>query len=119
MQRGQVSIEAMAAAAMLLIALLVLLMQSSERSQKLEFLSTSGVQGAECSALQSAISTLQSVPENSEIELSITNDVNFSKNTMDFGGYFCSFSGNQINAQILRGNVRISRVDGVVSVSNF
>ena len=118
MRRGQVSIEATMAAVIMLIALVLILSQSSQRTQQLEYLNTAGVQAKECLALQSAISAVLSARDNAEIRVDVLHDVNFTKNTIDFPDNFCHFSGNQIEAELSGGIIKIRKVDGVVSAEN-
>ena len=120
MRRGQIALETITAAAMLLLLVIFIFVQTATRSQQIDFLNRSGVQKTECVELQSAISTVQSVKENSQLELGISNDFNVTGNSIRFSDFYCYFSGNKINRNFSKGNVRvIKRADGNVGIENF
>ncbi len=120
MPRAQVTLEAVIAVVLLLLTVLIVFQQSAERARLLEFQKTSGLQKTECAALQSAISTVQSVNENSQVELTITGDFNVEKNTISFSDYYCNFNGAPTSKKVLsKGYVRVQKRDGNVTVENF
>src|SRR3989344_1079874 len=118
-RKGQLTAEVLVSTVIMLLALVIIFQQSGMRSDELEFRKASGVQKTDCLALQSAISTVQSVPENAQAEVFVNYDFNVAGNSINFSGFYCYFNGNEIEAQHSRGNVRVIKVDGNVRLENF
>ena len=119
MGKGQVSSEALVAGVILVLFMVGVLIGNSLMAREVVFISEDASQSNDCSRLVSAIALVSTVPENAQIETTITSDAIISKNTISFANTFCHFSGAQISKNLGAGNVRISKVSGVISLENF
>lgn len=116
--RGQVSAEAITAAIIVVLFMVGVLASNWYMARQVSFLKDDAAQANDCGKLVSAIILVGSVPGNAKIETAIRSDANISRNTISFGAAFCTFSGAQISANLDAGEVRVSKVSGVVSVEN-
>ena len=118
MASGQVSVEAISAVVILIFFMVAVLFTSDYMGSQVSFLKKGCVQGGDCAKLVSALELVKTVPGNAQIETNIGSDANVYGNTISFGEQFCYFRGENISVQILAGNVRVSKVSGVVSIEN-
>ncbi len=98
---------------------MVVYLQLGQHQAKADYLGTVEVQRNDCTHLQAAIAAVQNTGANSQIELFISSDANVSQDIIRLGSYYCYFRSNDISAQLRQGDVRVKRVNGVVSIENF
>ncbi len=119
MSKAQVSLEAIAAVIIIVIVFLLILVQNSFRLTQNDSLERFELQRADCTRLTSAITLVQSVPENAEIEIRIRGDANITNSYINFEDHYCEIRGAHNNATLTAGNVRVSQQNGVVSFENI
>ncbi|MEK6957977.1 MAG: hypothetical protein AABW99_03295 [archaeon] len=119
MPKAQVSLEVLVAVTILLFTFILMLVFANTQQQEAEALRAQLLEKNDCVSLQSAISLVNSVPENSRTQTTIFYDANIGKNTISLADYFCTFSGQEITAQLLRGDVLVKKEGGIVSVRNI
>ncbi|HLC79446.1 MAG TPA: hypothetical protein VJG83_03365 [archaeon] len=116
---GQVSIEAIAAGALLFVAFLIIILQTGNMQEVARGIEGEGAQQAECLKLSSAISLVQAESGNARLQTQIFNDANIAGNFIEFSDYYCEFYGQKINSEISAGLIEIKKVGGVLSVQNI
>ncbi len=115
---GQVSIEAVAGAVVIMIALVAVMLQTGYRQQQIDFVNKSGLQQSDCVRLTSAIELVQGTEENAGIETNISYDANIAGNFINFRDYYCEHRGNPFTASVSAGKIAITKVNGVVTAQN-
>ena len=116
--RGQVSIEALAASVILIATLLFVLLQVNQQGLEIDFAESAGLQRNDCLRLQNAISLVDSGSGNSEIKTEIGFDANISGSYINFEDYYCELVGVSVVAQLERGVVVVKKEGGIVSAQN-
>jgi len=119
LRNAQVSVEALTVVALMMLIIIFVLSTNTQRLEKITFIETTQAQEQECIKLQSAIALVQGTNDNSQIETNISFDANLNKNSIDFEDYYCEFPGQEINAELLKGNLRILKEEGVITVENI
>ena len=103
----------------LVLTLLVVVTQNNLRLEQNDFLEGAELQRTDCTRMQSAITLVQSVQENSQIELEIGFDANVSKSSVNFEYYYCGFVGAHSYTELTTGKVRVSKINEVLVFENI
>ncbi len=117
MPKGQISVEAIAAAAILTITLVAVMYQANIWDQQTTFIETISQESKECTRLQSAISMIQASGENAQIEMDIFFDVNIVNGYINLENYYCEIEGT-LSGELTKGTVILKKEDGVVTIAN-
>ncbi|MBI4210080.1 MAG: hypothetical protein HY544_01055 [Candidatus Diapherotrites archaeon] len=116
--RGQISLEAVVAMALLLVVLAIVYIGVHGWDVEAGAVSDIEAQKADCASLHGAMAFVRDQP-NAYIEVAISSDANLGASIIAMSGYYCYFYGPDVNARLVAGKVRVVNENGVVTVGNF
>ena len=116
---GQVSLEAITAAILVLGILVLVIVQLNNWRETVDVQSGFSAQKNECARLQSSVSLVSTSEQNAQVEFVIHKDANVSGRYARFTDFTCDLGTNSGIANIVIGNVRVKKISGVVIIENF
>lgn len=119
MLKGQVSLEAVIAVTLLMLTLIVVLSQDVGRKEQLDFFSTTEIQKNNCNRILSSITLVDATGNNSRIELEIGFDAKVIGNFIEFENYLCEYHGQLTDSSLVKGNIRIEKINEVITIENI
>ncbi|PIN98556.1 MAG: hypothetical protein COT90_03740 [Candidatus Diapherotrites archaeon CG10_big_fil_rev_8_21_14_0_10_31_34] len=117
--KGQVSIEIIIGAVMLLLAFVFIAMYSFEKNSNIEVLEEILENKSECREIADVISSVYASGKKTSIEFYSEKDFTVGQGWVDVEGFSCNYYGIAQESFIVKGNIRIKDLNGVVVVENY
>ena len=118
MKRGQVSLEYLVAFFLILIVFISVLTFTSPRNELNEELKRGTKNAALCNKLSLLFSSLASSNKKTEVTVSVTKDVNIFGGSINIEDYYCYFLGEAEDVNLLKGDIKATYEDGIITVEN-
>jgi len=119
LSRAQISLEIVAAIAILLLTLILIFFQINFMEERVSLLENTSIEERECAKLSSAINLVQSASENSQVDLEIDVNASINGSFIQFTNIYCNLHGVEITAALSKGQVRVQKNEGIISVENI
>ena len=118
MDRGQVAVEALAAAVVLVLTFVLVVIYTGSQDDKVSLIESGALAEHECKRLASAITLVESSEDSSEIIISLSMDSNISAGYINFDRYYCAVPGSMAQGMVSAGEIRVMKSNGVVTIEN-
>ncbi|MEK6821292.1 MAG: hypothetical protein AABY11_02755, partial [archaeon] len=116
--RGQVSVEYLAAALIILLVFVIVLLFIEQTNYSSRVAQQNAQEVAVCTKVASIITYMSSNPPYSETQFQVTRDLNVVNNHVFVGDYFCPFLGKAANVELYAGLVLAFDINGTVLFTN-
>ncbi len=116
--KGQIEVETILGLIAVLFIFVGVMAITSMRNAEIESLSSISSDASECRELSSIISFMGSSKYNSEITISISNDINLFADHVSITGTSCDFFANASPSQLYKGAVRVYESGGLIYAEN-
>ncbi len=117
--KGQVSMEIIIGAVVLLLSFAVIAAYSFEKNNEIEIMADYLESKAECRKISDIISSVYASGKKTTVEFYAEKDFNVGEGWIDVEGISCSYYGIAQEIFITKGNVRIKDLNGVVEIEKI